>query len=232
MHRFFIFEKQIKPTEKIIPSKDLLHQLTKVLRIRLNEEFVCIYENLELSCLLDGNEIKVINSKEFTINKEKKITLIQGVPTNKKVSMILQKATELDVDEVVLWQAKRSTSKLSEFNKKIDRLNKIVVEACEQSRRNDIPKISFIENLSEIDFDNSDTIVLYENENKLTYKEAIRNSNKQNINIIIGPEGGIDNDEIAYLEEKGSKIATLGNNILRTETAALAALAVLSIELR
>ncbi len=232
MHRFFIQNEQINPKQKIIPTQDLFHQLTKVLRIRPSEKFVCIYENLELECLLGDKEIIVTDFKEFEISKDIKITLIQGIPTNKKVSMILQKATELDVDEIILWQAKRSTSKLSEFSKKEERLNKIVMEACEQSRRNDIPSISFINRLDEINFEDSDTIVLYENEDKLTYREAIESSSKKNINIVIGPEGGIDENELDLLKSKGSSIATLGKNILRTETAALAALAIITNQVR
>ncbi len=227
MHRFFIFNEQSEPLKRITPTDELFHQLTKVLRIRTNEEFVCIYKNLELKCILEDKDIKVISSSEFEINKDHKITLIQGLPTNKKVSMILQKATELDVDQIVLWQAKRSTSKLSDFNKKEDRLNKIVVEACEQSRRNDIPEITFLNKLEEFDFSNSDTIVLYENEDNLTYGKAINDCATKNINIVIGPEGGIESSELKYFIDNGSSVATLGKNILRTETAAIAALSVL-----
>ncbi len=146
--------------------------------------------------------------------------------------MILQKTTELDVDEIVLWQAKRSTSKISEFKRKEERLNKIIVEACEQSRRNDIPKLSFINNVEEFEFTNSKTIVLYENEDETTIREAISACGSENINIVIGPEGGITNEELQMFIEKGSIVATLGKNILRTETAAIAAISVLVYQLR
>lgn len=232
MHRFFIFNEQTNPKEKIVPTSELLHQLTKVLRIRTNEEFVCIYKNLELRCVLEGSEVKVISSVEFEVKKNRKITLIQGIPTNKKVSMILQKTTELDVDEIVLWQSKRSTSKLSEFSKKEERLNKIIVEACEQSRRNDIPKLSFINDIEEFEFANSKTIILYENEDEKTIREAISDCGSEDINIVIGPEGGISPEELELFIQKGFIIATLGKNILRTETAAIAAISVLVYQLR
>ncbi len=227
MHRFFIFNKQTEPNKFIIPTDDLLHQLTKVLRIRRNEEFVCIYEDHEYTCTLEDKQIIVSSSKQFTINKNRKITLVQGIPTNKKVSMILQKATELDVDEIVLWQAKRSTSKLSDFSKKEERLQKIVIEACEQSRRNDIPKISFIERIEQLDFENSKTIVLYENELKTSFGEAIKECGDNNINVVIGPEGGFEEVEVDEFINNNALIATLGKNILRTETAAIASLSVL-----
>lgn len=230
MHRFFIFDNQEQPTERIIPTDDLFHQLTKVLRIRANEEFMCIYKNLELKCILDGNEIKVIEHTEFEINKDRKITLIQALPKNKKVSLILQKATELDVDEIILWESKRSTSKLEDFSKKEERLNKIIVEACEQSRRNDIPSIKFASTIEELNI-NESTIVLYENEKELTIKESINNIEKDII-IVVGPEGGFEVSEIAYFTNNNAKISTLGKNILRTETASIAALAIVNYELR
>lgn len=227
MHRFFIFNKQINPKEEIIPEKELIHQLTKVLRINKKEEFICIYKDLELTCILEDLKIKVVDYKKFEINKNKKITLIQAVPKNKKVSMILQKVTELDVDEIVLWQSKRSTSKLSEFHKKKDRLNKIIIEACEQSRRNDIPELFFINDLDEYDFSKAKTIVLYENEKQKKLNEAISECGAENINVVIGPEGGITNEEIETFIKKGATIATLGRNILRTETAAIASVSIL-----
>ncbi len=164
MHRFFIFDEQAEPTKEITPTKELFHQLTKVLRIRTNEEFVCIYKNLELICKLGDKNIEVISSKEFDINKKNKITLIQAVPTNTKVATILQKTTELDVDSIVLWQSKRSTSKINDFESKRERFEKIIIEACEQTRRNDIPELSFITSINDFDFTDKKVITLYENE--------------------------------------------------------------------
>ncbi len=232
MHRFFILNKQSEPEIRIIPTNDLFHQLKKVIRIRDNEKFICIYENLELECVLDGEEFKVLTSKTFEINKNRKLTLIQGIPTNKKVSMILQKATELDVDEIILWQSKRSTSKIEDFSKKEERLNKIIIEACEQTRRNDIPTLKFIESIEEISFNETSTITLYENEQDSSIKEFINSKQNNNIQIIIGPEGGFEDSEVEYLKNNGSYIATFGKNILRTETAAIAALSIIGYEVK
>lgn len=226
MHRFFIFNKQLEPTKEITPTKELFHQLTKVLRIRLNEEFVCVYENLELLCKLDEGNIKVISYKEFELNKKTKITLIQAVPTNTKVATILQKTTELDVDSIILWQSKRSISKISDFNNKKERFEKIIIEACEQTRRNDVPKLSFISSLDDFNFLNKKVITLYENEYDKYFTDLI-NDDKE-IVIIVGPEGGFEKSEIETLKSKGSHICTIGKNILRTETAAIASVAIIN----
>ncbi len=231
MHRFFIFNEQKNPYEFINPNKEILHQVKKVLRIKQNERFVCIYKNLEIIATLNNNSFKVIETKEFEIKKSNRLILIQGIPTNKKVSLILQKATELDVDEIILWNAGRSTAKLNEFSNKKERFEKIIIEACEQSRRNDIPSLSFISSLDKYNFSNKNIITLYENEEDNHIRDLIDNSN-EDIVLIIGPEGGIEPFEIEYLISKGSKIATLGKNILRTETAAIASLSIVGSIIR
>lgn len=231
MHRFFIFNKQDRPTEEITPTKELFHQLTKVLRIRDNEQFICIYENLELQCKLEDNKIIVTQFNEFSIKKNNKVTLIQAVPTNTKVSTILQKTTELDVDEIILWQSKRSTSKINDFNSKKERFEKIIIEACEQTRRNDIPKLSFLGSIEEYDFNNKKVIVLYENEKDIYFTNEISKDDKELV-IIVGPEGGFEEEEIKLLESKGASICSIGKNILRTETASIAAIAIANSILR
>lgn len=231
MHRFFIFNKQSEPTKEITPTKELFHQLTKVLRIRNKETFVCIYENLELLCKIIDGKIFVIDSNEFEINKNNKITLIQAVPTNTKIATILQKTTELDVDNIILWQSKRTTSKISDFQSKKERFEKIIIEACEQTRRNDIPTLSFLEQINDFDFSEKKVITLYENEKDIYFTDEINNNDKE-IVIIIGPEGGLEKYEIDLLIEKGSKICSIGKNILRTETAAIASIAIANSILR
>ncbi len=229
MHRFFIFNEQQKPKEKIIPTNEILNQAKKVLRIKNNEEFICIYNNLELTCKLRNNEFLVKNWEKFSLNKEYKIRLIQGIPTNKKMSLILQKATELNADEIILWQAKRSTSKIVDFEKKKDRLEKILIESCEQTRRNDIPKIEFINDVIQINEFDGQTIVFYEKEINNNFKKVFSKKEKT-INVVIGPEGGIEENEIKILLNGKAKISKFWNNILRTETAAIAALSIINYE--
>lgn len=232
MHRFFISNKQDNPQKQIIPTDDLFHQLTKVLRIREQEKFVCIYDDLELLCILSEDKIQVLESKTIVLDKSRTIRLVQGVPTSKKVSLIIQKATELDADEIILWQANRSTSKIDEFDKKRDRLEKIIIEACEQSRRNDVPTLKFINKVDELDVGDSTIIVLYENEYKIDLKETLKRVESNDITLVIGPEGGIEEKEIEEFESIGAIIASLGKNILRTETAAIAALAITGAQVK
>lgn len=230
MHRFFIFNDQPDFKKYIIPNGEIYKQVTKVLRIKNNEEFICIYKNYELTVILENDKFKVVDLIKFSNSKKYKTTLIQGVPTGKKSNLIIQKATELGVDEIVFWQAERSTADFKKFESKIERFTKIAIEACEQSRRNDIPSILYIESLPEFDLENKFTIVPYEDEKQITIKQSLKKHRDQNIVVIIGPEGGITKEEIDFLESNDSNIVTLGQNILRTETAAINALSVVKYE--
>ncbi|BDU67678.1 MAG: ribosomal RNA small subunit methyltransferase E [Candidatus Tyloplasma litorale] len=230
MHRFFILNKQNNPKENIIPTKELLHQLIKVLRVREDEEFVCIYQNLELICKLINKQIIVIEDNEFIIDKNRKITLLQSIPKIKKISLIIQKATELDVDEIIFWESNRSIVPLKNIRDKFERFEKIIIEACEQSRRNDIPKLKFISSLEDVDFLNKEFFVFYENEKKLQFIDSLKNRKSNDLVLVIGPEGGFEEREINFFKEKETNIVSLGKNILRTETSAIASIAIVNSE--
>ena len=113
------------------------------------------------------------------------------------------------------------------MKKKIDRWQRIAEVAAKQSKRDLIPQIKSLTTIKEIckNVANYDIILVgYEKENKTTLKEVLkklRNINKSNIAIIIGPEGGIESKEITSLEQIGAKCVSLGKRILRTETAGL-----------
>ena len=126
---------------------------------------------------------------------------------------------------------KRCIVKLNEKDeiKKIERWQKISEVASKQSGRNIIPKINGVTTIKEICNNMSEydkVLVAYENEKENTLKnelEILKDKNKKalKIAIVIGPEGGIEPDEIEMLKETGARIITLGNRILRTETVAL-----------
>ena len=147
------------------------------------------------------------------------------------MDLIVQKSVELGVFKIVPIETSRCISKPSEksISKKIERWQKIAKEAAKQSGRGIIPNISsplkLDEAISKIkDYDKS--LVFYENGG-----EKIKNSLKtydKNISIFIGPEGGFETEEIDKLKSFGATISTLGTRILRTETASLAAISVIT----
>lgn len=232
MNRFFILNKQENPLKEIIPTAEIQHQVINVLKLTNKNKVICIYEKWELECYWNKNKFSVKNFKIINFENNQKIILMQSIPKNKNISFILQKSTELNVDEIVFWHSRRSISKINDFEKKRNRYRKIIIEASEQSRRSILPKLTLLNNVKDFCFDNLEIIVMYENEKKNLIKNTIKKLNKKNIVIVIGPEGGFCQEEITYFKDKGAHISTFGKNILRVETAAIAALAIITNEIR
>ena len=155
------------------------------------------------------------------------------------MDLIVQKAVELGVYEITPVVTSRVVVKndSGEF-KKVDRWNKIAKEACKQCKRSIIPKvnvpISFKELLSEGEC--MDLIVVpYENESNAGVKKLVNSienkNNLEKIAIVIGPEGGFEEQEIEQLKNINSHIVTLGPRILRTETAGFVCISLIMYEL-
>ncbi len=133
---------------------------------------------------------------------------------------------------------KRCVVKLDEKDKskKIERWKKIAEVAAKQSLRNDILKIEDILSFKSmiLNLKNYDLVILaYEKEQDIKLKDVLRNMSKdiRNIAVIIGPEGGIDEEEATLLVNNGANQITLGKRILRTETAPVAISAMIMYEL-
>ena len=152
------------------------------------------------------------------------------------MEMILQKLTEVGVDEIILVQTKRTVVKVDDKkeDKKIERWERIIYEAAKQSKRGKIPKLrgvlSFKEALADMK-ENDFNIAPYENEKTKTIKQAIKGKYINNIGIFVGPEGGFEDTEINAIEEIGGQSVSLGPRILRTETASLVASSIVLYEL-
>lgn len=167
---------------------------------------------------------------------ETKITLFQALLKSDKMEFVIQKAVELGVHEVVPFFSKNVVVKLDEKDKikKFERWNKISVEASKQCGRSDIVEVTGVCNFNEMldklnDFDI--VIIAYENETK-KLKEVIKGKYKvKNIAVIIGAEGGFDKCEVEkVLEKSNASSVSLGDRILRAETASLNLISILMYE--
>ena len=243
MDRFFTPKNNINLEQNtcIIEGEDVKH-ISRVLRCRENDKLeVCDMENNEYIC-----EIKEINKdnilldiiEKVNIKRESnlKVKLYQGMPKGTKMELILQKLTEIGVDEIVLVQAKRSVTKIDnkKEDKKIERWERIIYEAAKQSKRAKIPKLTGVLTFKEAlaDMQNNDlNICPYENERTISIKEAIKDSSANTIGIFVGPEGGFEEEEVEKIQEIDGKVVSLGPRILRTETASVVASSVVLYEL-
>jgi 16S rRNA (uracil1498-N3)-methyltransferase len=163
-----------------------------------------------------------------------KVYLFQGIPKSDKMELIIQKAVELGVFEIVPVQMKRCISKLDKPDAKTKRWQAISESAGKQCKRNLIPKVSdavtftkCVEMLKSLDL----VAIPYESANGMTDTSNFLSSIKKNttIGILIGPEGGFEDSEIQILQNEGFNVISLGKRILRTETASLSALSMIML---
>ncbi|CEK34755.1 16S rRNA (uracil(1498)-N(3))-methyltransferase [Paraclostridium sordellii] len=243
MDRFFVEKKNVNLENStcIIEGEDVKH-ISKVLRCRVGEELeICDNDNNEYICeitSIDKSEVQlnIIDKVDIKRESDLKIKVYQGLPKGPKMEMILQKLTEVGVDEIILVQTKRTVVKVEDKkeDKKIERWERIIYEAAKQSKRGKIPKLrgilSFKEALSDMG-KNDLNIAPYENERTKSIKQAIKGQDINNIGIFVGPEGGFEDTEIKDIEDIGGQSVSLGPRILRTETASLVASSIVLYEL-
>ena len=164
-----------------------------------------------------------------------RITLAQGLPKSDKMDFIVQKATELGVASIVPVITERTIVKVKDEEKRVSRWQKIAREAAMQSNRPDIPAIddiiSFKDFLRTLNSEPGTLLLLPWEEGTEPIKNVLRNnSGVKNLLVLIGPEGGFSTKEAEAAKEIGFHLVSLGPNILRTETAALAVLAMIGYE--
>lgn len=243
MDRFFVGKNNINLENKtcIIEGEDVKH-ISKVLRCRIGEELeICDNDNNEYICEITNIdksqvELNIVEVVDIKRESDLKIKVYQGLPKGPKMEMILQKLTEVGVDEIILVQTKRTVVKVDDKkeDKKIERWERIIYEAAKQSKRGKIPKLrgvlSFKEALADMK-ENDFNIAPYENERTKSIKQAIKGVDIKNIGILVGPEGGFEDTEIKAIEEIGGQSVSLGPRILRTETASLVASSIVLYEL-
>lgn len=238
MPRFFVKSNQIKQDNIEILGEDIKH-IKNVLRKNIGDKIeICDSEsgksyNCEITQLYDNSILTHIIEKYPEISSPIQVDIFQGLPKSDKMELIIQKSVELGVNKIIPVSMKRCVVKLDnkESVKKIARWQKISESAAKQCGRNNIPEISNVITLKDIDVSQYDVlIVCYENEKVNTLKAELAKINtdsKIKIGVVIGPEGGLDEQEVELLKNNGAKIVTLGNRILRTETVALNILSIL-----
>jgi 16S rRNA (uracil1498-N3)-methyltransferase len=245
MHRFFVEPDQIAEASIVISGEDFKH-ITKVLRLGKDDVIeICDGRGTDYQVALNSPEDQAVSGriiKQYPSRGETPelvITLFQGLPKGTKMEVIIQKGVELGVYEVVPFSSLRAISQIKDKqDKKIERWQRIAYEAAKQSKRGMIPAIRLPQTLTEIlkQVNDYDLMILaYEDENRLTLKaalEAFENSQGTDktlkIGVIIGPEGGFDPQEVAACKAAGVISVTLGQRILRTETAGMVVLSQLN----
>ncbi|MEE0862304.1 MAG: 16S rRNA (uracil(1498)-N(3))-methyltransferase [Lachnospiraceae bacterium] len=243
MHHFFVSPNQIDDKYVTITGGDVNH-IKNVLRMKVDEELLISNgQDKDYYCKIEAisdDEIKaLILDEEFEGTElPTELYLFQGLPKSDKMELIIQKAVELGVKEIIPVATKRCVVKLDDKKEasKIKRWQAISESAAKQSRRTIIPEISSVMSFKEAinrakEFELG--IIPYENfKDMKETKEVLSKVQKGiKIGIFIGPEGGFEESEVQYALDNGIHPISLGKRILRTETAGLAIVSVLMFQL-
>lgn len=226
----YFYNDDLNVGRTITLEGDEFHHLSNVMRSRIGER-VCLFNG-------DGSfyfsnvktiakkyaEIEVTEKIESVSEPEIKLSVYQALAKGDKLSLIMQKITEIGASNLCLFESKFCDVKANTH--KQERMDNIAISAAKQCGRASITKTSGIYSIKQVaeqikDFDAF--YVAYENKDGLTLVSDLENNKNslKNVAIMIGAEGGFSEDEIKLLEQNGAKIVSLGKRILRTETAAI-----------
>lgn len=236
MYQFFVEQNNIQGKRIVISGDDVNH-IKNVLHMKVGDELSVSngVDGKEYRCGIESIGEEVICSlrfiKEDGLELPSQIFLFQGLPKADKMELIIQKAVELGVYEVIPVSTKRSVVKLDEkkAKNKIARWQEIARAAAKQSKRRIIPQVQNVLTMKqavEYSKDMDIRLIPYELAEDMEQTRNIIESIKpgQKIGFFIGPEGGFEEEEITLTKENGIIPITLGKRILRTETAGLAVL--------
>ena len=231
MHRFFI-PKPFKQ-EMQITGQDA-HHIMDVLRMGPGDRLQIVADDgisfVGEITATDTNTVAVIAREILRESHEPdvRISLLQGLAKGEKMELIIQKAVEIGVADIFPLAMDHSVVVLdhSKAGKKTERWQKIAEAAAKQSKRDIIPAVHGVMKLPQVlQKEKWDLLLIaYESENQISLKEVLQaHKDARNIGVIIGPEGGLSNEEVKAAQEAGGIAVSLGRRILRTETAGLVA---------
>jgi len=233
MTRFFVEPDQLQPDFLVLTGENAQH--AKVLRLKNGEQvLVCDGQGNECICTVSdvspGQISLVVNKRQASETEARvRVSVYMAFPKADKLEHVIQKATELGAYEIVAFPSARCVSKPDEksLKKKLERWQKIAASAAEQSGRGRIPEVlvlpsykAALERAAQAD----KALLFYENEQATTLRMALESGGYETVSLLTGPEGGLEEKEVAQAADAGLQVCTLGKRILRCETAPLCAL--------
>ena len=227
--------EQVDQGQKLeLPERES-HYLQNVLRLKTGEKLILSCQrNSWLCTLIESSQIKIESPWQTTESLSFVKTLAFATCKGDKNELVIQKATELGVQSILLWQSQNSVAKIpsEKIAKKLARWKSIAQAACAQSKRNNCPQIEISSNLAQT----LDIIKQKNSEQKIFFASTAINSKllknldlrPSQMHLLIGPEGDFSSQEIDELQHAGAMPFSLGPQILRSETAAIAAVSAIN----
>ena len=245
MQRYFIKSDQLIGDKAIITGDDV-HHISNVMRSNIGDQLIvctCKKESYLMQIItLQKEEIKVqiVEKKEENVELPVFVTIAQGMVKGDKFDLVLQKATECGASAFVPVAMKRSVAKIDvkKVGKKVERWQKITLEAARQSHRQVVPNVKMpidMKGLVAMAGQYDVCLFAYEacgRDGKYGLADAIREFKpNMRVLVLIGPEGGVDESEVEILRDAGFMTVGLGPRILRTETAPIYLMSAISYAL-
>jgi len=228
--RIFV-DQNLQEGSRLVLAEEAGHHVSRVLRLRSGQPLIMFdgrggEYDAEISRIDKGSVEVQINQYHCVDNESPlNITLIQGISRGQKMDFILQKAVELGADRIVPVMTEHGNVRLDEHRqqKKIEHWRKVIIGACEQCCRNKIPEL-----VAPLSFDEWLAIDCYATKLVLHPEAGVSLSRlskpKGEVALLVGPEGGFSDNEIKKACDANYQITNIGPRVLRTETAALAAI--------
>ena len=233
MQRYFVKEKI---DNKFILEQSDIHHIKNVMRNKDNDKVEVVYDKKTFICNIDNiNDCSLSIVEELEENNELDIELVVvcSLVKEQKMDLILQKLTELGVSKIIPLKTERSIVKIDEKreNKKLVRWQAICKEASEQAKRNRVPIVTDVYTMKDLIKEESDIKLLCSvNEKNNFINNYLQNyENCAKMIVVIGPEGGFSDKEEEFLVSNGYDRVSLGNRVLRVETATIYVASVINV---
>lgn len=238
MQRYFL-ESDAFSGDHVRFSGEELHHIFRVMRYAVGDQVIAC-NRLGQALLVQFTQVNKDEAIAYVIEKldenrelPVEITLAQGLAKGEKMDLIVQKATEMGATQIIPFTSSRTIVKLNDKKEsnRIIRWQKIAKEAAEQAHRSRVPEITEVMSFRELlsagqQYDLA--LIAYEQEDEQSLRQRLQPLLAGcNILVVIGPEGGFSEEEISLAKHNGYVSISLGNRILRTETAGIAALAII-----
>ena len=234
MHRFFVSPQAID-NGVVTLSGQMAHQITNVLRLTSGSHIMVLDNSgwqMEVE-LTDASHFRVVGQvvrRSLARGEPKiKVSLYQAMLKGNRLEFALQKGTEIGIVEFVpMITARCVIANLDDVNRKLERWERIIQEAAEQSRRGRLPTIEpavLIMQACENARQNGGLVLLpWEEERETSLKDVLTSGTLPfSITLLVGPEGGFTMDEVRVAKSYGARTVSLGTRVLRAETAGLVA---------
>ena len=234
-YKRLVIETNIELKIPVPITKQQNHYLRNVLRLDEGEKIEVIAKNGAfiaeiLKSDTSGYTLSAIEKLSEIKDSNLNIHIFQSLCQQKKMDLIVQKATELGVSSITPIITKRCKIRIENEEreqKKLERLSQIAINACQQSNNRKIPVISKISNINSIVLKKHDLSIALHPEAEYTLSSLGMNTIKT-INIFIGPEGGFEQEELDILKRNNVYFIRFGPRIMRTETAPIAIIAAMN----